>query len=145
MCCFLNAGWNSQSMKYQTLHHQVAEHSDLKVVSFHATIDENCAIILGFCQILLLYWNMWTYCIVWSLITAHSGSFYVQGRISTSQGKQYSTITDYMRQNGTVRQMNDLLLVNFMCDIQGYTKVQVRERDCNHFFKCPYLKKGITA
>ena len=46
--------------------------------------------------------------------TVHSSSFHVPGRISTSQGKQYSTNTDYMRQNGTVRQMNDLLLVKFM-------------------------------
>ena len=37
----------------------------------------------------------------------HFSSFYAPGRISTSQGKQYSTNTDYMRrQNGTVRQMN---------------------------------------
>ena len=43
----------------------------------------------------------------------HSSSYNVQGRISTCKGKR-STITDYMRQNGTVRQMNNLLLVKFM-------------------------------
>ena len=35
--------------------------------------------------------------------TVHSSLFRVPGRISTSQGKQYST--DYMRQNGAVRQI----------------------------------------
>ena len=49
------------------------------------------------------------------LFTVHSNSFYVLGRISTSQDKQYSSNTDYMRQNRTVRQMNDPLLVKFMC------------------------------
>jgi len=32
--------------------------------------------------------------------TVHSSSFHVPGRISTSQGKQYSTNTDYVRQTG---------------------------------------------
>ena len=32
------------------------------------------------------------------VFTVHSSSFHVPGRISTSQGKQYSTNTDYMRQ-----------------------------------------------
>ena len=40
-------------------------------------------------------------------------SFHVLGRISTRIGKQYSTNTDYIRENGTVRQMNDPLLVKF--------------------------------
>ena len=39
---------------------------------------------------------------------------HVPGRIPNSQGKQYSTITEYMRQNGTVRQMNYPLLAKFM-------------------------------
>ena len=47
-------------------------------------------------------------------ITVHSSSFHVPGQISTSQSKQYSTNTGYMRQNGTVHQMNDLLLVKLM-------------------------------
>ena len=47
-------------------------------------------------------------------ITVHSSAFHVPGQISTSQGKQYSTNTDYMRQKGTVRQINDILLVKFM-------------------------------
>ena len=38
----------------------------------------------------------------------------VPGRISSSQGKQYNTNTDHMRQNGTLRQKNDTLLVKFM-------------------------------
>ena len=42
--------------------------------------------------------------------TVLSSSFHVQDRISTNEGKQYSTNTDFMRQNGTVRQMNDILL-----------------------------------
>ena len=50
----------------------------------------------------------------WQCHTVHSSSFDVLDRISTSQGKQYSTNTDYMMQNGTVRQMNDPLLVTFM-------------------------------
>ena len=45
-------------------------------------------------------------------LTVHSSSFPVLGRISTIQDKQYSTNTDKLRQNGTVRQMNDPLLVN---------------------------------
>ena len=45
-------------------------------------------------------------------LTVHSSSFPVLGRISTIQDKQYSTNTDKLRQNGTVRQMNDSLLVN---------------------------------
>ena len=35
--------------------------------------------------------------------TVHFSSFHVPGRILTSQGKHYSTNTEYMRQNGTVR------------------------------------------
>ena len=46
----------------------------------------------------------------------HSSSFHVPGRISISQSKLYSTNTDYKRQNGTVRQMNDPLLLKFMGD-----------------------------
>ena len=34
----------------------------------------------------------------------HSSSFHEPGRISTSQGKQYCTNKDNMRQNGTVHQ-----------------------------------------
>ena len=44
----------------------------------------------------------------------HSSSFHEPGQISTSQGKQYCTNKDYMRQNGTKHQMNDPLLVKFM-------------------------------
>ena len=44
-----------------------------------------------------------------TFITLHSRSFHVLGRISTRQGKQYSTNTDYMRQNRSVLQMNDPL------------------------------------
>ena len=44
----------------------------------------------------------------------HFGSFHVPGRISTSQGKQYCTNKGYMRQNETVHEMNDPLLVQFM-------------------------------
>ena len=44
----------------------------------------------------------------------HSSSFHEPGRISTSQGKQYCTNKDFMRQNWTVHQMNDSLLVKFM-------------------------------
>ena len=40
---------------------------------------------------------------------------FISGRISTSQGNQYSANADYMRQNGTVRQIHDTLLVKFMC------------------------------
>ena len=43
--------------------------------------------------------------------TVHSSSFHVPCRISTIQGKQYSTYTDGIRENGTVCQMNDLILV----------------------------------
>ena len=43
-------------------------------------------------------------------------SFHVPG---LAKGKQYSTNTDYMRQNGTERQMNDPRLVKFMW--QGMT------------------------
>ena len=50
------------------------------------------------------------------VFTVHSSSFHVPGRISTSQGKQYSTNTDYMRQNETVQQMNDPLLLKCMCN-----------------------------
>ena len=40
--------------------------------------------------------------------SVHSSLFNVLGRISTSQGKQYSTYTDYnMRQNRTIRLMNE--------------------------------------
>ena len=39
---------------------------------------------------------------------------HVPGRIPKIQGKQYSTNTEYMRQNGTVRQMNYPLLEKFM-------------------------------
>ena len=42
------------------------------------------------------------------------GSFHVQGRISACKGRQYSTNTDYVRQNGTVRQMNHPLLMKCM-------------------------------
>ena len=35
-------------------------------------------------------------------------------KFSTSQSKLYSKNTDIMRQNGTVRQMNDPLLVKFI-------------------------------
>ena len=38
--------------------------------------------------------------------TVHSSSFHVPAWISTSQGKQYSTNTDCIRQNGKVHQMN---------------------------------------
>ena len=44
-------------------------------------------------------------------VHVHSSSLNVPGRISTRQGKQYSTNTDYMSQNGIVRQMNNLLIV----------------------------------
>ena len=40
-------------------------------------------------------------------------------------GKQYSTITDYRRQNETVRQMNDPLLVKFMCHACSKNKKRV--------------------
>ena len=48
---------------------------------------------------------------IYYTVTVLSSSFHF---ISTSQGKQYSTNTDYMRLNGTVRQMNDALLVKLM-------------------------------
>ena len=57
------------------------------------------------------------------VFTVHSSSFHVPSRISTSQGKQYSTNTDYMRQNGTVHLMTDPFLVKLMCYIvawEGY-------------------------
>ena len=38
----------------------------------------------------------------------------VPGRISTSQRKLNSKNTDYMRQNGTMRQMNYRLIIKFM-------------------------------
>jgi len=44
----------------------------------------------------------------------HSSSFHVLGRILTSQGKQYYTNKDNIRQNETVHEMNDPLLVQFM-------------------------------
>ena len=48
-------------------------------------------------------------------ITVHCSSFHVHARrISANLGKQNSTNTDYMRQNGTARQMNDPFLVKFM-------------------------------
>ena len=50
-------------------------------------------------------------------ITVHSSSFHEPGRISTRQGKQYSTNTDYMRQNETLQQMNDPLLLKCMCNV----------------------------
>ena len=40
-------------------------------------------------------------------LTVHSSSFHVPGRISTGQAVQYK-----YRQYGTVRQMNDPLLMN---------------------------------
>ena len=40
------------------------------------------------------------------VFTVHSSSFHVPGRISTSQGKQYST-----------KQMNDPLLLKCMCNV----------------------------
>ena len=47
------------------------------------------------------------------MTAVHSSSFHVPGRISASQGKQYSTNTNY-EANGTVRQMYDPLQVKFM-------------------------------
>ena len=52
--------------------------------------------------------------------TVHSSLFHVPGRISTSPGKYYSTNTVNMRQNGTVRQINDSLLVKFMWCVQFF-------------------------
>ena len=48
------------------------------------------------------------------VVTVHSTSFHVPGRITTRLDKQYSTNIEYVWENGTVRQMNDLLLLEFM-------------------------------
>jgi len=61
------------------------------------------------------------------IVTVHSSSFCVPCLISASQGKQYSKNTDYMRQNGTVRQMTDPLLVKFMCRFCERTKFFVND------------------
>ena len=49
--------------------------------------------------------------------TVHSSTFHVPGRISTGQGKQYSSITDHA--HGTVRQMNDTILdeIHVLCGL----------------------------
>ena len=57
-------------------------------------------------------------------VTVHSSSFHVPDRFPTSQGMQYSTNTDFMRQNRTLRQMNDPLLLKCMCCCsKAYTPV----------------------
>ena len=85
---------------------------------------------------------------IYYTVTVLSSSFHF---ISTSQGKQYSTNTDYMRLNGTVRQMNDALLVKLM----GCTVLYVlyQRWNCTVWFRrilycptqrcyCALLKKG---
>ena len=58
--------------------------------------------------------NLCLHKIIGILLYCYHGTFHglfnVLGRILTNQVKQYSTNTDYMRQNETVRQINDPLL-----------------------------------
>ena len=57
-------------------------------------------------------------------LTKFLSLFHVPGRISTSQGKQYSTNTKYIKQNGTERQIKDPLLVKFMLKIEQFSIIK---------------------
>ena len=76
--------------------------------------------------------------VFWDFRNVHFSSFQVPGRISTSQGKQYCTNADYMRQNGTVRQRTIPFKWNLCENIKKLNKV-IRNykhlgRDCKDKF-----------